>query len=97
MASFAADVMLTYGPGPIFAIDVGSLGDTELDNYGDWISGTRLLLERWIPFMKPTKVGLFHIALCVFRCSAFEMIRLEFRTDSVVTNFMKFLHCLIFK
>lgn len=53
--------MLMYGASPIFAIDVGSLGDTDLDNYGDWISGTRLLLERWIPFMKPTKV-----CLCLF-------------------------------
>ncbi|XP_073984115.1 patatin like phospholipase domain containing sws isoform X3 [Rhodnius prolixus] len=50
-----ADVMRTHGARHVLAIDVGSLDDTDLTNYGDCLSGWWLLWKR-LPFTTPVKV-----------------------------------------
>lgn len=44
----SADVMHDMGAELIFAIDVGSHDDTNLTNYGDWLSGGKLFYRRYI-------------------------------------------------
>ncbi|XP_044730911.1 neuropathy target esterase sws isoform X1 [Chrysoperla carnea] len=51
-----ADVMRSYGACHILAIDVGSVDDTDLTNYGDDLSGWWLLWKRWNPFTSNVKV-----------------------------------------
>lgn len=51
-----ADVMRSMGADHILAIDVGSVDDQDLTNYGDVLSGWWLLWKRWNPFTKPVKV-----------------------------------------
>lgn len=51
-----ADVMRSLGANHIFAIDVGSVDDQDLTNYGDDLSGWWLLWKRWNPFTSNVKV-----------------------------------------
>ncbi|XP_056642323.1 neuropathy target esterase sws isoform X1 [Diorhabda sublineata] len=51
-----ADVMRSLGANHILAIDVGSVDDQDLTNYGDDLSGWWLLWKRWNPFTEPVKV-----------------------------------------
>ncbi|KAL1505382.1 hypothetical protein ABEB36_004962 [Hypothenemus hampei] len=51
-----ADVMRSMGADHILAIDVGSVDDQDLTDYGDVLSGWWLLWKRWNPFAKPVKV-----------------------------------------
>lgn len=51
-----ADVMRSLGANYILAIDVGSVDDQDLTNYGDDLSGWWLLWKRWNPFTTPVKV-----------------------------------------
>ncbi|XP_076258839.1 patatin like phospholipase domain containing sws isoform X2 [Rhynchophorus ferrugineus] len=51
-----ADVMRSLGANHILAIDVGSVDDQDLTNYGDDLSGWWLLWKRFNPFAKPIKV-----------------------------------------
>ncbi|XP_025833574.1 neuropathy target esterase sws [Agrilus planipennis] len=51
-----ADVMRSLGANHILAIDVGSVDDQELTNYGDDLSGWWLLWKRWNPFTSNVKV-----------------------------------------
>ena len=52
----SADVMRSYGAQSIFAVDVGSIDNTELTNYGDTLSGWWLLWKRWNPWTEPVRV-----------------------------------------
>lgn len=52
----SADVMRSLGANHIFAIDVGSVDDQDLTNYGDDLSGWWLLWKRWNPFTSNVKV-----------------------------------------
>nr|CAH7756568.1 unnamed protein product [Callosobruchus chinensis] len=51
-----ADVMRSLGANHILAVDVGSVDDHDLTNYGDDLSGWWLLWKRWNPFASPVKV-----------------------------------------
>ncbi|CAH1402894.1 unnamed protein product [Nezara viridula] len=51
-----ADVMRSEGASHVIAIDVGSLDDTDLTNYGDYLSGWWVLWKRFYPFTTPVKV-----------------------------------------
>ncbi|XP_022900031.2 neuropathy target esterase sws isoform X1 [Onthophagus taurus] len=51
-----ADVMRSLGANHILAIDVGSVDDQDLTNYGDDLSGWWLLWKRWYPFTSSVKV-----------------------------------------
>ncbi|KAK9737814.1 Cyclic nucleotide-binding domain [Popillia japonica] len=51
-----ADVMRSIGANHILAIDVGSVDDQDLTNYGDDLSGWWLLWKRWYPFTASVKV-----------------------------------------
>ncbi|XP_049821683.1 neuropathy target esterase sws isoform X3 [Aethina tumida] len=51
-----ADVMRSLGANHILAIDVGSVDDQDLTNYGDDLSGWWLLWKRWNPFTEAVKV-----------------------------------------
>ncbi|VDK33803.1 unnamed protein product [Taenia asiatica] len=42
-----ADVMVSFGAKTIYAVDVGSVYDTNLTNYGDWLSGWWLIYQRF--------------------------------------------------
>lgn len=52
----SADVMRSYGAQSIFAVDVGSVDDSQLTNYGDKLSGWWLLWKRWNPWAAPVRV-----------------------------------------
>ncbi|GAA5904627.1 uncharacterized protein JCM6883_003846 [Sporobolomyces salmoneus] len=43
-------VMLAQGASSVFAVDVGSVDDTDPRNYGESVSGWWLLIQRWNPF-----------------------------------------------
>ena len=43
-------VMLAQGASSVFAVDVGSVDDTDPRNYGESVSGWWLLVQRWNPF-----------------------------------------------
>lgn len=51
-----ADVMRSMGANHILAVDVGSVDDTDLTNYGDDLSGWWLLWKKWNPFTSNVKV-----------------------------------------
>ncbi|KAJ8931428.1 hypothetical protein NQ314_015667 [Rhamnusium bicolor] len=51
-----ADVMRSLGANHILAVDVGSVDDQDLTNYGDDLSGWWLLWKRWNPFTETVKV-----------------------------------------
>ncbi|CAG9818201.1 unnamed protein product [Phaedon cochleariae] len=51
-----ADVMRSLGANHILAVDVGSVDDQNLTNYGDDLSGWWLLWKRWYPFTETVKV-----------------------------------------
>ncbi|KAI4459957.1 hypothetical protein MML48_6g00010887 [Holotrichia oblita] len=51
-----SDVMRSIGANHILAIDVGSVDDQDLTNYGDDLSGWWLLWKRWYPFTTSVKV-----------------------------------------
>ncbi|XP_052697181.1 patatin-like phospholipase domain-containing protein 7 isoform X2 [Crassostrea angulata] len=51
-----ADVMKAKGARNIFAMDVGSIDETDLTNYGDHLSGWWLLWKRWNPWAAQVKV-----------------------------------------
>ena len=53
---FPADVMRTLGVKTIIAVDVGSLDETDLTNYGDSLSGWWMLWKRWNPFSSHVRV-----------------------------------------
>lgn len=48
--------MRGLGANHILAIDVGSVDDQDLTNYGDDLSGWWLLWKRWNPFTEQVKV-----------------------------------------
>ena len=48
--------MRSYGAQTIFAVDVGSIDNTDLTNYGDTLSGWWLLWKRWNPWTEPVRV-----------------------------------------
>lgn len=52
----SADVMRSLGVGEILAVDVGSQDQTDLENYGDSLSGFWVLWRRMNPFKKPIRV-----------------------------------------
>lgn len=52
-----ADVMKAKGARNIFAMDVGSIDETDLTNYGDHLSGWWLLWKRWNPWAAQVKVN----------------------------------------
>lgn len=54
--TYLADVMRSLGANHILAIDVGSVDDQDLTNYGDDLSGWWLLWKRWNPFTETVKV-----------------------------------------
>ena len=59
--------MRSFGAQSIFAVDVGSVDDTDLTNYGDSLSGWWLLWKRWNPWAKQVRVGVQrseHVCLC---------------------------------
>ncbi|GAA6007388.1 hypothetical protein JCM10207_006324 [Rhodosporidiobolus poonsookiae] len=49
-------VMLAQGAASVFAVDVGSVDDTDPRNYGESVSGWWLLLQRWNPFGTPPNI-----------------------------------------
>jgi len=51
-----ADVMKDLGCQTIIAVDVGSIDDTDLTNYGDSLSGWWLMFKRYCPGAKPIRV-----------------------------------------
>ncbi|KAL3280386.1 hypothetical protein HHI36_017872 [Cryptolaemus montrouzieri] len=51
-----ADIMRSIGANHILAVDVGSVDDQDLTNYGDDLSGWWLLWKKWNPFTEPVKV-----------------------------------------
>ncbi|CAH0384039.1 unnamed protein product [Bemisia tabaci] len=51
-----ADIMRSLGAKHVLAIDVGSVDETELTNYGDSLSGWWLLWKRFNPFAAAVKV-----------------------------------------
>ena len=61
--------MKSMGAQTVFAVDVGSLDDSSLYNYGDTLSGWWLLWKKWNPWAKNVRV-------CGFVCmdSALFMI-----------------------
>lgn len=61
-----ADVMKAKGARNIFAMDVGSIDETDLTNYGDHLSGWWLLWKRWNPWAASVKVqfSLFQQETC---------------------------------
>mgnify|MGYP000037093229 FL=1 len=70
--------MRSFGVQSIFAVDVGSVDDTELTNYGDKLSGWWLLWKRWNPWAAPIRVGnlslLCHfLPICLFLFISDEM------------------------
>ncbi|KAL5109276.1 Patatin-like phospholipase domain-containing protein 7 [Taenia crassiceps] len=48
-----ADVMVSFGAKTIYAVDVGSVYDTNLTNYGDWLSGWWLIYQRFFRWWGP--------------------------------------------
>lgn len=48
--------MRSFGANHILAIDVGSVDDQDLTNYGDDLSGWWLLWKRWNPFTDTVRV-----------------------------------------
>jgi len=51
-----ADVMKDLGCQTIIAVDVGSIDDQDMTNYGDSLSGWWLLFKRYCPGAKPVRV-----------------------------------------
>ncbi|KAL4238128.1 Neuropathy target esterase [Mactra antiquata] len=51
-----ADIMRSMGAQSIFAVDVGSVDNSEFTNYGDKLSGWWLLWKRWNPWAAPVRV-----------------------------------------
>lgn len=49
--------MKAKGARNIFAMDVGSIDETDLTNYGDHLSGWWLLWKRWNPWAAQVKVN----------------------------------------
>ncbi|GAA6058867.1 hypothetical protein JCM10212_002811 [Sporobolomyces blumeae] len=49
-------VMLAQGASSVFAVDVGSVDDTDPRNYGESVSGWWLLIQRWNPFGKAPNI-----------------------------------------
>nr|CDS19828.1 patatin phospholipase domain containing protein [Echinococcus granulosus] len=48
-----ADVMVSFGAKTVYAVDVGSVYDTNLTNYGDWLSGWWLIYQRFFRWWGP--------------------------------------------
>ena len=51
-----ADIMKQKGAKHILAVDVGSLDEVDLHNYGDWLSGWKILWSRLNPFATTPRV-----------------------------------------
>ncbi|XP_071947843.1 patatin-like phospholipase domain-containing protein 7 [Antedon mediterranea] len=51
-----ADIMKAMGAQTVIAVDVGSVDETNLTNYGDELSGWWLLWKRWNPWSEAIKV-----------------------------------------
>lgn len=45
--------MASFGAKSIYAVDVGSVYDTNLTNYGDWLSGWWLFYQRFFRWWGP--------------------------------------------
>lgn len=64
--------MKAKGARNIFAMDVGSIDETDLTNYGDHLSGWWLLWKRWNPWTAQVKVNtcisLYLLHTCIFLC-----------------------------
>ena len=54
-----ADLMKSQGAEIIIAIDVGSEDNNDLENYGDCISGWRIIWNKINPFVKKMRVSRF--------------------------------------
>lgn len=66
---FEADVMKAKGARNIFAMDVGSIDETDLTNYGDHLSGWWLLWKRWNPWAAQVKVRSYNQRKrCIHSC-----------------------------
>lgn len=66
---FEADVMKAKGARNIFAMDVGSIDETDLTNYGDHLSGWWLLWKRWNPWAAQVKVRSYNQhKRCIHSC-----------------------------
>ena len=50
--------MTAQGAETIIAIDVGAEDNNDLTNYGDDISGFKILINKWNPFAKKLKVDI---------------------------------------
>lgn len=48
--------MLSQGASSVFAVDVGSVDDTDPRNYGESVSGWWLLVQKWNPFGNPPNI-----------------------------------------
>jgi len=60
----SADVMRGIGVSTVIAVDVGAQDETDLTNYGDYLSGWWVLWKRWMPFTSPVKVEIKLQFLC---------------------------------
>ena len=56
MFLITADIMRSFGANHIIAIDVGSVDDAALTNYGDNLSGWWVQYKRWNPFTSNVRV-----------------------------------------
>lgn len=62
---FSADLLAYRGTKTVIVVDVASEYDNVITNYGDSISGWKILLNKYNPFVENIKVG---------RLSSFEAI-----------------------
>lgn len=54
---FLADLLTYRGAKQVIVVDVASVYDNVITNYGDSISGWKILLNKYIPFFEKIKVG----------------------------------------
>lgn len=52
----SADVMKSMGARTVIAVDVGSVEETNLYNYGDSLNGFWILWNKWNPWAQPVRV-----------------------------------------
>ena len=51
-----ADIMRRRGANYTLAVDVGAQDDVNFTNYGDMLSGWKVLWHKWNPFLSPITV-----------------------------------------
>ena len=64
-----ADIMHKKGAHHILAVDVGSQDETELHNFGDWLSGWQILWAKLNPFSTMPKETNINTLFFLFRFS----------------------------